>query len=229
MKEMVAFFLSKGIVKGGELIIYLFFAVTYFCWSVDVFVVIVVVAVCLFVFYAFFVLCCRPVSSKHFVINLQLIWAEIIPVSWSNPEIIVTIGTAVRVTSKVRIGISSRIVRNIHIMALTKGWTIIIIAVSGVAIVAVGYVLFEVSIPFVVFQWVQEGICRILITSRPWRDKKTEHKQLEIQRNSVEFNRPFYSYGWKRGWSGPCFDTTISAFLICKSFFFFFFILTSTF
>ena len=25
MKEMVAFFLSKGIVKGGELIIYLFF------------------------------------------------------------------------------------------------------------------------------------------------------------------------------------------------------------
>ena len=53
MKEMVAFFLSKGIVKGGELIIYLFFAVTYFCWSVDVFVVIVVVAVCLFVFLCF--------------------------------------------------------------------------------------------------------------------------------------------------------------------------------
>ena len=51
MKERVAFFLSKGIVKGGELIIYLFFAVTYFCWSVDVFVVIVVVAVCLFVFF----------------------------------------------------------------------------------------------------------------------------------------------------------------------------------
>ena len=156
MKEMVAFFLSKGIVKGGELIIYLFiylfFAVTYFCWSVDVFVVIVVVAVCLFVFYAFFVFCCRPVSSRHFIINLQLIWAEMIPVSCSNPEIIVTIGTVVRVTIKVRTGISSRIVRNIHIMAPTKGWTIIIIAVSGVAIVAVGYVLFEVSIPFVVFQ-----------------------------------------------------------------------------
>ena len=52
---MGAFFLSKGIVKGGKLIIYLFiylfFAVTYFCWSVDVFVVIVVVAVCLFVFF----------------------------------------------------------------------------------------------------------------------------------------------------------------------------------
>ena len=59
---------------------------------------------------------------------------------------------AVLVTVKLRIGISSRIVRNIHIMAPTKGWTIIIIAVSGFAIVAVGYVLFEVSIPFVVFQ-----------------------------------------------------------------------------
>ena len=35
---------------------------------------------------------------------------------------------------------------------MAQGWTIIIIAVSGVAIVAVGYVLFEVSIPFVVFQ-----------------------------------------------------------------------------
>ena len=134
--------------------------------------------VCLFVslfvcfFFAFFVSCCRPVSSKHFIINLQLIWAEIIPVSWSNPEIIVTIGTGVRVTVKVRIGISSRIVRNIHIMAPTKGWTTVILAVSGVAVVAVGYVLFEVSIPVVVFQWVQEGICRILITSRPWRDKK---------------------------------------------------------
>ena len=145
---------------------------TYFCWLVFLLFVIFVVAVCLFVFYAFFVLCCRPVSSKHFIINLQLIRAEIISVSCSNPEIIVAIGTAVRVTIKVRIGISSRIVRNFHIMAPTKGWTIIIIAVSGVAIVAVGYVLFEVSIPVVVFQWVQEGICRILITSRPWRDKK---------------------------------------------------------
>ena len=182
---------------------------TYFCWSVDVFVVIVVVAVCLFLFYAFFVLHCRPVSSKHFIINLQLIWAEIIPVSCSNPNAIVAIRPAVRVTTKVRTGISSRIVRNMHIMARTKGWTIIIIAVSGVVIVAVGYVLFEVSIPFVVFQWVQEGICRILITSRPWRDKKTKHKQLEIHCNSVEFNRPFYSYGWKRGSSGPCVDTTI--------------------
>ena len=173
MKEMVAFFLSKGIVKGGELIIYLFifccdlFLLVCWCFCCDC------CCCCLFVFYAFFVLCCHPISSRHFIINFQLIWAEMIPVSWSNPEIIVTIGTAaVRVTTKVRIGISSRIVVNKHIMATTKDWTITIIAVSGGAIVAVGYVLFEVSIPVVVFQWVQEGICRILITSRPWRDKK---------------------------------------------------------
>ena len=114
--------------------------------------------VCLFVslfvcfFFAFFVSCCRPVSSKHFIINLQLIWTEIIPVSCSNPDPIVAIGTAVRVTSKVRIDISSRIVRNFHIMAPTKGWTMTILVISGVAIVAVGYVLFEVSITFVVFQ-----------------------------------------------------------------------------
>ena len=76
-----------------------------------------------------------------------------IPVSCSNPDPIVAIGTAaVRVTIKVRIGISSRIVRNSHIKAPTKGWTIIRAAVSGVLIVAVGYVLFEVSIPVVVPQ-----------------------------------------------------------------------------
>ena len=39
--------------RADYLFIYLFFAVTYFCWSVDVFVVIVVVAVCLFVFLCF--------------------------------------------------------------------------------------------------------------------------------------------------------------------------------
>ena len=63
MKEMVAFFLSKGIVKGGELIIYLFFAVTYFCWSVDVFVVIVVVDVCLFFMLALFNVAARFQAS----------------------------------------------------------------------------------------------------------------------------------------------------------------------
>ena len=30
------------------------------------------------------------------------------------------------------------------------------------------------------------------------------------------FNRPFYSYRWKRGWSWSCFDTTLPA-LLCKS------------
>ena len=63
MKEMVAFFLSKGIVKGGELIIYLFFAVTYFCWSVDVFVVIVVVAVCLIFMLSLFYVAARFQAS----------------------------------------------------------------------------------------------------------------------------------------------------------------------
>ena len=39
--------------------------------------------------------------------------------------------------------------------------------------------------------------------------QKTKHKQLEIHCSSVEFNRPFYSYGWKRGWSGSCLYITI--------------------
>ena len=176
MKEMVAFFLSKGIVKGGELIIYLF--IYFLLWLTFVgllmfllWLLLLLLFVCLFFILSLFYVAARFLS-KHFIINLQLIWAEIISVSWSNPEVIVTIGTAVRVTVKVRTGISSRIVRNFHIIAPTKGWTIIIMAVSGVAIAAVGYVLFEVSIRFVVFQWVQEGICRILMTSRPWRDKK---------------------------------------------------------
>ena len=38
--------------------------------------------------------------SKHFIINLQLIWAEMIPVSCSSPDPIVAIGTAVRVTTR---------------------------------------------------------------------------------------------------------------------------------
>ena len=29
-------------------------------------------------------------------------------------------------------------------------------------------------------------------------------------------NRPFYSYGWKRGWRWPCFGTNLPA-LLCKS------------
>ena len=52
MKEMVEKRYSKRR-RADYLFINLFFAVTYFCWSVDVFVVIVVVAVCLFVFLCF--------------------------------------------------------------------------------------------------------------------------------------------------------------------------------
>ena len=32
------------------------------------------------------------------------------------------------------------------------------------------------------------------------------------------WNRPFYSYGWKQGWSWPCFDTSLLA-LLRKSIF----------
>ena len=53
MKKMVAFFLTEqSIVKDGELnyLFNLFFAVSYFCWFVDVFVVAVVVFVFLLSF-----------------------------------------------------------------------------------------------------------------------------------------------------------------------------------
>ena len=49
MKEMVAFFLSKGIVKGGELIIYLFIYLFIFCC--DLFLLVGIFVVCDF--------CCR--------------------------------------------------------------------------------------------------------------------------------------------------------------------------
>ena len=44
-------------------LVYLFFAVTYFCWSVDVFVVIVVVAVCLFFMLSLFYVAARFQAS----------------------------------------------------------------------------------------------------------------------------------------------------------------------
>ena len=165
---MVAFFLTEqSIVKDGEVIylflhflLLLFFGLlTFFLW---------LLFLLLLVFLAFLLLCCRPVSSKDFVINLQLIWRKIL---CSNPGRIVTIRTAVLLTkSEVRISIVSCIVCNVDIMA-TKSWKIVIVAVRGVWIAAV-YVPFDISITVVVFKWVYEGICRILITSRPWRDKK---------------------------------------------------------
>ena len=153
--------------RRGDLFISSFFAVTFFCWLVDVFLVAVFFVVV--VFLAFLLLCCRPVSSKDFVVNLQLIWRKIL---CSNPGRIVTIRTAVLLTnSEERISIVSCIVCNVDIKA-TKSWKIVILAVRGVLIVA-AYVVFEISITVVVFQWVYEGICRILIrTTRPWRDIK---------------------------------------------------------
>ena len=173
-KKLAFFLIEQSIVKDGELI-YLFIhflLFLFFCWLVDVFLVaVVIVVVVLVLVLAFLLLCCPPVSSKDFVINLQLIWRKTISVSCSNPERIVTIGTAVRLTnSNVRISIVSCIVCNVDIM-VPKSWKIVIGAVRG-PIIVFGYVLFEVSITSVVFQWVYEGICRILITSRPWRDKK---------------------------------------------------------
>ena len=132
--------------RRADLFIYSFFAVTFFFWLVDVFLWLLF----LFFVFALLLLCWRPVSSKDFVINLQLIWRKI---SCSNPLRIVTIGTAVRLTkSEARISIVSCIVCNVDIMA-TKSWKIVIAAVRGCMIV-LGYVLFKISVTVVVFQWV---------------------------------------------------------------------------
>ena len=114
----------------------------------------------------------RTVSNKHFIINLQFIWAKIISPLPSSPDPIVAIWTAVRIAIiKVRTIIVSCVVCNNKIIAPTKGWTTVVPTVCGVAIFALAYVLFKISITVVIFQWVYEGVCRILITSRPWRDK----------------------------------------------------------
>ena len=106
----------------------------------------------LFLFYvfAFLLLCWRPVliSSKDFVIDLQLIWRKI---SCSNPVRIDTIVTAVRLTkSEARISIVSCIVCNVDII-VPKSWKIVIAAVRGCMIV-LGDVLFKISVTVVVFQ-----------------------------------------------------------------------------
>ena len=134
--------------RRSDLFIYSCFAITFFCWLVDVFLVAVVFVVVFFL--AFLLLCCLPVSSKDFVINLQLIWRKIL---CSNPGRIVTIRTAVLLTnSEARISIVSCIIYNVDFIA-TKSWKLVIVAVRGVLIVA-AYVIFEISITVVVFQWV---------------------------------------------------------------------------
>ena len=127
--------------------IYLFI----YCSCLLIFHWFVTVAVDVVFLFCFLVFSCFTVLSKHFIIYLQLIWAEIIPVVCSNPDPIVAIWPAVPVTiRKVRISIVPCIVCNVDIMA-TKNWKIVIVAVRGVLIVVV-YVLFEISITVVVFQ-----------------------------------------------------------------------------
>ena len=86
--------------------------------------------------------------SKHFIVNLYLIWTESIV---SGPEIIVAVGTVVHVTIKVRIIIATSIVCNMNIVPITKGWTIIVIAVRGTFVTA-AYVIFKVSISIIISQ-----------------------------------------------------------------------------
>ena len=149
-----SFLSEQGIVKCGELI-YLFIYLFIYCSCLLIFRWFVTVAVVVVFLFCFLVFSCFTVLSKHFIIYLQLIWAEIIPVVCSNPDPIVAIWPAVPVTiHKVRISIVPWIVCNVDIMApSSKSWKIVIVAVRGVLIVVV-YVLFEISITVVVFQWV---------------------------------------------------------------------------
>ena len=149
MKKMVAFFLTEqSIVKDGE-VIYLFIHVLLLLFFVGLLMFFLwLLFLLLFFFLAFLLLCCLPVSSKDFVINLQLIWRKIL---CSNPGRIVTIRTAVLLTNnEARISIVSCIIYNVDFIA-TKSWKLVIVAVRGVLIVA-AYVIFEISITVVVFQ-----------------------------------------------------------------------------
>ena len=141
--------------RRAHLFLYFFIYLFIYCYCLFIFrwfvVVTVVVVVVVVVFVLLSGFCCFAVLSKHFIINLQLIWAEIIPVSCSNPDTVVAIWLSVLVTiTKPRISIVSCIVCNVDVMA-PKSWKIAIVAVRGVLIVVV-YVLFEISITVIVFQ-----------------------------------------------------------------------------
>ena len=69
-------------------------------------------------------------------------------------------------TIKARVRTVSCVVCNVDIMPSAKDWTIVIVTVSGIVIVAV-YIIFKVSIPVIVFQRVNERVGRILIPRRP--------------------------------------------------------------
>lgn len=109
--------------------------------------------------------CCIGFSkiSNYFIVNFYLICTK---TSTSCPEIIVAVGTCVRVTAKVRIIVTIRIGRNVNIVPPTEGWTIIIVAVCGILIILVN-VIFKVSISIIVVQRVYEGVCGVLVSSRP--------------------------------------------------------------
>ena len=86
--------------------------------------------------------------SNNFIVNLYLIWVEIIA---SGPDIIVTVSTVVHATTSVRIPIATCIVCNMNIMPIAKGWTIVVVVVCG-AFITVAYVVFKVSISIIVSQ-----------------------------------------------------------------------------
>ena len=97
MKKMVAFFLTEqSIVTDGEVIyLFLHFLLLLFFVGLLMFFLWLLFSLLLFLL-AFLLLCYRPVSSKDFVINLQLIWRKIL---CSNPGRTVTIRTAVLLTN----------------------------------------------------------------------------------------------------------------------------------
>ena len=130
----------------AHLFIYSFTAIVY-----SFFAGLLLLPLLLFFLFCFLVFCCFAVLSKHFIINLQLIWAEMIPVLCSNPDPRVAIWPSVLITiTKPRISIVSCIVCNVDIMA-TKSWKTVIAAVRGPTKL-LGYVLFKISITVVVFQ-----------------------------------------------------------------------------
>ena len=97
--------------------------------------------------YMLFFLSCS-ITSKYFIVNLYLIWANIVV---SCPEITVAVGTGVRVTVKIRVVISICIVCNVNIVSSTKGWTITIRTVCGVLVIVVN-IVFKVTISIIVFE-----------------------------------------------------------------------------
>ena len=69
-------------------------------------------------------------------------------------------------TIKARVIIVSCVVCNVDFMTSAKDWTMAIVTVCGILIVAV-HIIFKVSIPVIVSQRVNERVGRILIPRRP--------------------------------------------------------------